>query len=193
MLRSLLSQDRPKASNPSTKTIFHLQDYNRPVLALVTLPNLLLASLPFFPPETLHQPDDSVDVEETVPDLSVPGTLNITPQVKDAFKSLLDHQEIELKFTYGHWSGLADELKDVNGDEKYDLVLTAETIYSEDSVEDLMAVLKNASRVGERRVKKVEVGIADELEDLQVKDKRDETSLADNSDTVVLVAAKVST
>lgn len=178
-----------------------MQDYNKPVLSLVSLPNLLLAALPFLPIEALYSPEDNVDVEDMVPDLEGPGSLAITDSVKRAFRDLLDRHKIELKFTYGDWSGLAEELgasgTHANGDgvstNEYDLILTSETIYSEDSVDALLDVLRAASRRSERKTEVVQdTEIEERLGDLAVREKWDSVSLADTKETVVLVGAKVS-
>jgi len=102
----------------------HLQDYNLLVLQLVTLPNLLLAALPFLS-----------DIENS------PGHLEITDEVKRSFRNILSQKGIELEFSYGDWAGLSKTIT------TYDLVLTAETIYSEESVDDLISVLKASGGV----------------------------------------------
>lgn len=178
-------------STPSAKTIFHLQDFNRPVLELVTLPNLLLALLPHLPVEVLHEntPEDS-EVEDLVPDLTKPGVVSITPSVKDAFKKLLDQRNVELRFTYGYWGPFAADI--TKSEEGYDLVLTSETIYAEESVEDLMSVLRAAYRSKDKStVEKIEVGLEESLGDLRLESWRTK-SLVEGSETVILVAAKVS-
>lgn len=136
-----------------------------------------------------------------IPDLEGPGSLAITDSVKRAFRDLLDRHKIELKFTYGDWSGLAEELgasgTHANGDgvstSRYDLVLTSETIYSEDSVDALLDVLRAASRRSERKTEVVQdTEIEERLGDLAVREKWDSVSLANTKETVVLVGAKVS-
>jgi hypothetical protein len=107
-----------------------------------------------------------------------PGHLDITDDIKDSFKSLLEKQGVELEFSYGHWAGLAH---DVGG---FDLVLTAETIYAEESVDDLLSVLKSAST---RSAGSVENG----MDKMSVQDKGKWTENI-QSETVILVAAKVS-
>jgi hypothetical protein len=104
--------------------------------------------------------------------------LDITDEIKESFKSLLGKQGVELEFSYGHWAGLAP---DVGG---FDLVLTAETIYAEESVDDLLSVLKSAST---RSAGSVENGM-DKMS-MQEKDKWTENI---RNETVILVAAKVS-
>ena len=85
-------------------------------------------------------------------------------------------------------------------EEGYELVLTSETIYSEDSVDDLLAVLKAANagqakhgkqtKKGENTLDRVEVGLEESLGDLGLGNWR-KGSLREQ-DGVVLVAAKVS-
>lgn len=171
--------------------MFHLQDFNRPVLELVTLPNLLLSLLPHLPVEVLHENSaEDNEVEDLAPDLTKPGVVSITPAVKEAFKSLLETQHIELKFTYGFWSGVAADIK--ASEERYDLVLTSETIYAEESVDDLIAVLRAAYKSKtENTVEKVEVDLEESMGDLQLDAWRTRL-LAETSETVALVAAKVS-
>lgn len=140
-----------------------MQDFNLLVLQLVTLPNLLLTALPFLAPET---------------EIS-PGHLDITDEIKELFKLLLGKQGVELEFSYGHWAGLA---QDVGG---YDLVLTAETIYAEESVDDLLSVLKASTRSGGGG--SVENG----MDKMSMQGKDNWTEDIQN-ETVILVAAKVS-
>ena len=132
------------------------------MLQLVTLPNLLIAALPFLAPETEL----------------CPGHLDITDEIKESFKSLLQQQGIELEFSYGHWAGLSKEI------EGFDLVLTAETIYAEESVNDLLSVLRAASKPTE--TPKLENG----MDNMSIKD---EWTKDIEKETVVLIAAKVST
>jgi protein-histidine N-methyltransferase len=116
--------------------------------------------------------------------------VSITPAVKDAFKALLESRHIQLKFTYGYWGGLASDIGS-NGD-KYDLVLTSETIYAEESVDDLISVLRAAHRSSEKAAKgeKVEVGLEASLGDLRLESWKS-TPLASSEESVILVAAKV--
>lgn len=189
------------------------------MLTLVSLPNLLLASLPYLPLTSLEPiPDPSSatpDASEThlaetdtTPDFSDAGELEITPELKYAFKALLEERGVGLEFRYGGWKGLAKELE--GREEGYGLVLSAETIYAEGSVGDLLSVLKAASgrRLSHTRDKNAEGrmeegetmrGIA-ELDDglgiseLSVRDRGEEWDMVDlrNGRSVVLIAAKVS-
>jgi protein-histidine N-methyltransferase len=138
-------------------------------------------------------------VEDVVIDLTKPGVLAITPKVKEHFKTLLQQQQVELRFTYGHWGGMARDFDQNGAQEKgYDLVLTSETIYSEDSVDDLVAVLRAASpsqvkgeeeRSSGKRIGKVEVGLEESLGDLKLGNWR--KGLLREQEGVILVAAKV--
>lgn len=187
ILHQLLSSPSQAEATPTT---IHLQDYNLLVLQLVTLPNLILATLPHLPADILNGADESTDL-----DLTIPGHLSITPAIKDALKKLLTDHSIALEFTYGHWGGLADELK---GREAYDLVLTAETIYAEESVDDLVAVLRSASSSSAIAVSKLNIGLSggegEKLEetfgDMSVKENW--AKEISQGERVVLVAAKVS-
>ena len=107
-----------------------------------------------------------------------PGHLDITEEIKESFKLLLEKQGVELEFSYGHWAGLAQDVG------KFDLVLTAETIYAEESVDDLLSVLKSAST---RSAGSVENG----MDKMSMQDKDSWTEDIQN-ETVTLVAAKVS-
>ncbi|RSH94301.1 hypothetical protein EHS25_004104 [Saitozyma podzolica] len=201
-----------------TRTTLHLQDFNLPVLSLVTLPNLLLASLPLFPPEAFHNPDDADDVESILPDLDIPGEIYVSDRVKGAWRELLEQRGVTLRFTYGHWGGLARDLQGGEGQLRsakegiaggegegvgqggmgeYGLVMTAETIYAEESVTDLIGVLRSATArsgggsSGETRtLKREEVALEDSLGDLSVGDEWAWTPLRDG-EPVILVAAKV--
>lgn len=151
------------------------------------MPNLLLAAIPYLPPETLQPPDDVADDESVVPDLYQPGDLNITFRLKEAFRDLLNEREVELRFTYGHWAGLASDLQ--KEDSGYGLVMTAETIYAEASVDTLLEVLRSASS---RSKKEKKMGEEVELEErLKVRDDWAKLPLRVGKEGVVLVAAKV--
>ncbi|KAK1920887.1 hypothetical protein DB88DRAFT_501389 [Papiliotrema laurentii] len=186
LVSSLFTSKPPAAS---AKTIFHLQDFNKPVLELVSLPNLLLALLPHTPPEALRENDpESNEIEEVLVDITKPGILTITETVKTAFKDLLAQRNVELRFTYGHWSGLAESIQEEG---RYDLVLTSETIYAEESVDDLLAVLR-ASYRGEQAEGRgrVEVGLEESLDSMRLSPWKTRP-LRDGSETVILIAAKV--
>lgn len=188
LLRSLLSL--PTSSAPS-KTILHLQDYNQLVLSLVSLPNLILAALPYLPPEVLRLADEGDEpIETVVPDLEEPGNLSLNKDLVEAFQKLLKERGIELIFTYGHWEGLSKKLKEEK--DGYGLVLTAETIYSQDSTPALIDVLREAVGKSGPIEHKADVELESSLEDLRVKDDWTKRPLREISSGLALVAAKVS-
>lgn len=188
LLRSLLSL--PTSSTPS-KTILHLQDYNQLVLSLVSLPNLILAALPYLPPEVLRLADEGDEpIETVVPDLEEPGNLSLNKDLVEAFQKLLKERGIELIFTYGHWEGLSKKLKEEK--DGYGLVLTAETIYSQDSTPALIDVLREAVEKPGPIEHKADVELESSLEDLRVKDDWTTQPLREISSGLALVAAKVS-
>jgi protein-histidine N-methyltransferase len=157
LLETPISDDTPT-------TTLHLQDYNLSVLHLVTLPNLILAVIP----------NDQFDQES--------DDLDLSPQIVETFKSRLANHKIELEFSYGPWQGLAEHLR--QSAKKQDLILTAETIYREDSVSSLLDVLRFGSTSHSTAVTRIEG-----LEDL---DKLDLGSKWPETETVILVAAKAS-
>jgi hypothetical protein len=135
------------------------------VLQLVTLPNLILAVIP---PSHFDQEQDDLD---------------LTPEVVEIFKSRLEEHKIRLEFSYGAWQGLADRLKRDNV--VYDLILTAETIYREDSVSSLLDVLRRGSSSHGPPV-------TNDIRDLDDLDKLDLSGKWPEDETIILVAAKVS-
>ena len=188
ILRALLSSVR---SAPSSRTILHVQDYNRAVLELVTLPNLILAALPYLSPQALRPSDEAEAAESVTPDLEQPGDLRITSGLIVAFRALLEEKGVELRFSCGDWSGLAHELNEAGG---YGMVMTAETIYAKDSAGSLIDVLRAASyRPKVEDAGKQRVGLEDGLEKLNMSDHWAKTPLKEAEESVILVAAKVST
>lgn len=139
------------------------------MLSLVTLPNLILATLAFLPSSSIEYElaDDSTSTTFTEP-----GTLSLTPELLSAFQDLLRKHQITLTFTSGDWSHFAQTIE-----QPYDLVLTAETIYAESSVNALLDVLQRASRGG--------------WEDAMERLKLDGVQSLMGESSVVLVAAKV--
>ncbi|KAG7566847.1 hypothetical protein FFLO_01348 [Filobasidium floriforme] len=156
LLEAPISDDTPT-------TTLHLQDYNLSVLHLVTLPNLILAVIP----------NDQFDQES--------DDLDLSPQIVETFKSRLAEHKIELEFSYGPWQGLAEHLR--QSTQKQDIILTAETIYRDDSVSSLLDVLRFGSTLHSTVVTRIEG-----LEDL---DKLDLGSKWPETETVILVAAKI--
>ena len=106
--------------------------------------------------------------------------MDITDEIKESSKSLLEKQGVELEFSYGHWAGLSKDI------DRFDLVLTAETIYAEESVDDLLSVLKSAS------TRSAEGGsVENGMDNMSMQDK-DRWTEDIRNETVILVAAKVS-
>jgi hypothetical protein len=84
--------------------------------------------------------------------------------------------------------------KEIEQDKGYELVMTAETIYSEASVDSLIRVLR-AANVGEKQQQgQVKVGLEDGMQNMGVDDqkqgKEGRLTLKDG-EGVILVAAKV--
>ncbi len=201
LLRCLL------AAPGTGRTVIHVQDYNLPVLSLVTLPNLVLAALPSLPlsargaaeaaaPERapkshpegtiLEEEEEEWEDEDDAKrpfDPNAAGTLELTPALLDAFTSLLEEREVELRFTSGDWGGMAQSIEG-----GYKLVLSAETIYAEDSVGPLL----DAMRASTSEYKKAngEEDLASSLGALQIDDFA--KAPLRESEPVILIAAKVS-
>ena len=104
--------------------------------------------------------------------------------------TLLKERNVQLRFTYGHWAGLAGDIKEDKG---HELVLTAETIYSEASVDSLVQVLQAAYVTDRRDSQEVQVGLEDSMQSLGVHDAQQgkEGKLKLGNGGVILVAAKV--
>ncbi|KAJ3178781.1 Histidine protein methyltransferase 1 [Geranomyces variabilis] len=101
--------------------IVDLQDYNEEVLHLVTIPNVLInatvTSAPV-PAETHESGTTEVDVD---------------------YAKL---SELPVRFWSGDWGLLKNELQHLPNEEKYDMILTAETIYAAESHDKLLDVIK---------------------------------------------------
>lgn len=159
LLEAPVSEDTPV-------TTLHLQDYNLSVLHLVTLPNLILAVIP----------SDQFDQEA--------DDLDLSPEIVQTFKSRLSAAKIELEFSYGPWQGLAEHLR--ADERKQDLILTAETIYREDSVSSLLDVLRAGSTSHS-----TDSTMATRIDGLEDLGKLDLGPKWPENETIILVAAKV--
>jgi protein-histidine N-methyltransferase len=191
ILRELLSRSD---TTEKRNTTLHLQDYNLQVLKLVTLPNLLLAALPYLPSQTLHRADEADDLEGTVPDLLSPGEITITKDLKAGFRDLLEACGVILEFTYGDWSGLNVELE--KGNVGYGLVMTSETIYEGSSLGNLIRLLRSSSKGKssghkEQAESKLDIGLEESLGALDVKEDWESKPLAEGHESVILIGAKV--
>lgn len=115
---------------------------------------------------------------------------------------ILERANIEIEFSYGDWKGMAEEVK-----AEWDLVLTAETIYREESVESLISCLKQAAAPSHVDDAAVEPGAETGSKVVEVEGQVDAVKTVDNEDQdqdnndvtpwkegeqVTLVAAKVS-
>lgn len=150
------SPSDPDGPRPKVTRI-HLQDYNQQgafsrfeaqgvaradrihcsVLSLITLPNLLLTyaqHLASEAPSTVTLTAEDAEVN--------PGELDVTPEFLESFESLLQRENVELRFFEGDWSGMVVQPEV----QHYDVVLTSETIYSLDSLPFLLSLLQTTCR-----------------------------------------------
>ncbi|KAF4616929.1 hypothetical protein D9613_008568 [Agrocybe pediades] len=140
ILREILSALVGTQKVPS-KTEIHLQDYNGSVLQLVTLPNLLLT---WYTSPHAEKYRSAIDDDEVAPriDLSVAGELPITPELKASFLDSLESLHISLRFFSGSWDTF--DPRETIGTDTYDMVLTSETIYRNDSLQPLIRLMQSA-------------------------------------------------
>ncbi|KAJ3171688.1 Histidine protein methyltransferase 1 [Geranomyces variabilis] len=98
-----------------------LQDYNEEVLHLVTIPNVLInATMTSTPvPAEAHE-SGTTEVDVDYAKLS----------------------ELPVRFWSGDWGLLKNELQTLSNEEKYDVILTAETIYAAESHDKLLDLIK---------------------------------------------------
>ncbi|KZT20186.1 hypothetical protein NEOLEDRAFT_1158769 [Neolentinus lepideus HHB14362 ss-1] len=116
----------------SVETHIHLQDYNRSVLELITLPNVIMTWYLSRASHSYRGTSSEADAQ--------PNDLTITPELIAAFLASLASMNIVLRFFYGSW-----ELFDISTTGgKYDIVLTSETIYRTDSLGSLVQLLSDA-------------------------------------------------
>ena len=129
-----LPSDVPPRLAPETQ--IHLQDYNRSVLELVTLPNVLIAWCSFDPlpfhgltkqtdifymtdlsplsaeyrsSAAPNSDDDGDEGTATVPGRG-PGALTVTQALLAAFTASLDAHNVHLRFFAGGWASLRERL-----------------------------------------------------------------------------------
>ncbi|BGP30152.1 hypothetical protein JCM10296v2_001904 [Rhodotorula toruloides] len=129
----------PGSPRPS-KTRIHVQDYNKQVLSLITLPNILLTFA-----QHLSAPTIAPDADEEPPAEPEAGGLEVTPEFLDLLDSFLEQENIDLRFFEGDWAGMDEAIKKQE-EGGYDLVLTSETVYSLSSLEPLLDLLGAATR-----------------------------------------------
>ncbi|TFY68670.1 hypothetical protein EVG20_g3463 [Dentipellis fragilis] len=141
-------------------TYVHLQDYNRSVLELITLPNIIIAwymsplSAAYrasTPPSTSEPPTSTPTADsdagagaEAEADPSVAGELDFSPSLRAAFQASLTKHHIYLRFFTGAWDSFSVD-KTLGLGKRYDVVLTSETIYRSESLPALLRVLREAS------------------------------------------------
>ncbi|KAI0031588.1 hypothetical protein K488DRAFT_6360, partial [Vararia minispora EC-137] len=142
--RLLESLAKHAPDEPAPKaTSFHLQDYNRSVLELVTLPNILLTWYASPLAEAYRASEDHPDPGDE-PDLH----LSITPTFLSAFQASLSQHRVNLRFFSGSWDGFdVARVLDAPG-VAYNVVLTSETIYRTDSTSSLLRLLREACLSG---------------------------------------------
>ncbi|GAA5947317.1 hypothetical protein JCM3765_001623 [Sporobolomyces pararoseus] len=144
LLNEIQQSPTPSGEKPKKRTRIHLQDYNKQVLSLITLPNLLLtyahhvilarAAAALAPDADEEKPDS------TIPQFKGPGELDVTPEFLESFETLLELEGIDLEFSEGDWSGMSEKI----GGE-FDIVLTSETVYSLPSLPSLLSLLETAA------------------------------------------------
>jgi protein-histidine N-methyltransferase len=128
LLWTLLRQSRQL--NHPLEILLTVADYNPQVLALATIPNLLLS--------VTVQPEDKDE-----------GDLDLSPAVVSNFKGLLDKSHISVSAVSGAWGPTFVDLVlaadiDLNGEpvrlgtsnSSFTLVVASETIYSPESLRD---------------------------------------------------------
>jgi protein-histidine N-methyltransferase len=131
--------------NRPLEMLLTVADYNSQVLALATIPNLLLS--------VTVQPDD---IDE--------GDLDLSPAVVSTFRGLLDRSHISISAVSGAWGPAFVDLVlaanlDLNVDlersgvanSSFTLVIASETIYSPESLRDFtQTVLSLLSKSNDR-------------------------------------------
>ena len=81
-------------------------------------------------------------------DITAPGELPITPELKSAFLSSLVALNISIRFFSGSWNTFNPAA--TIGSDCYNVILTSETIYQMDSLESLVDLLQ-AACIGEKK------------------------------------------
>ncbi|KAF9652592.1 hypothetical protein BDM02DRAFT_3266297 [Thelephora ganbajun] len=142
LLRQLFTLDEARNAG---ETHLYLQDFNRSVLELITLPNILLAW--YMSPSSASYRDAfkvGTDVGEDTEhpplppsDPVAPGELPINPALVAAFLESLSDKNLHIHFLRGSWSTCSI-------DPRFDIILTSETMYRSDSIPVLLDVLWKA-------------------------------------------------
>ena len=92
----------------------------------------------------------SINDSEIAPtlDITAPGELPITPDLKTAFLSSLVALNIKIRFFSGSWNTF--DPASIIGSDCYNVILTSETIYQMDSLESLVDLMQ-AACIGQTR------------------------------------------
>ncbi|KAF9936441.1 hypothetical protein BGZ67_002388 [Mortierella alpina] len=153
-----------------------LQDYNDQVLKLVTLPNVLLNThvRPDQQPveEEEDEKEEEIETDQTdkaegegedddedeededeepeadPADGDFQGVELDLPDSEEERLQLLSKVAKQSKFFMGDWSGLVELMAFKDDADKYDMILTSETIYAEESHPKLYATIKNSLKRG---------------------------------------------
>ncbi|GAA5931398.1 protein-histidine N-methyltransferase [Sporobolomyces koalae] len=148
LLNEIRQSPTREGQPPKHKTRIHLQDYNKQVLSLITLPNLLLTyahhlivTRAAVTEPTREADDDAARADSDMPQFKGPGEFDVTPEFLESFESFLEREQISLEFSQGDWSGMGSSWT-----EGFDIVLTSETVYSVPSLSPLLDLLETASR-----------------------------------------------
>lgn len=113
----------------------HFQDYNAEVLDYITIPNVILNTA------SKHSSHSGTKKHEMVDVGSENGVMTAKIMTENGSKLKND----QVKFYSGDWSVLSSVLEPVD---KYDVILTSETIYSKESQPKLLSVLKQLCHHG---------------------------------------------
>ncbi|KAG0284330.1 hypothetical protein BGZ96_011291 [Linnemannia gamsii] len=154
-----------------------LQDYNDQVLKFVTLTNVLL-NTHVRPDQQPQDEEEEQEEEQETPEPKEPRAEgedeededdeeeedaepeknpddgdfdNIELDLPDSDEdrlALMKKVEAQSRFFLGDWSGLVDLLEFKSDEDKYDLILTSETIYAEESHQKLYATIKSSLKRG---------------------------------------------
>lgn len=130
--------------------VVHFQDYNPEVLNCVTIPSVILNTGSKICNESLNTGNETGSELDTSSKIGIhagneTGNLaGVQPENGTGSKNE-NGNEGRFKFFSGDWNGLASALEPVD---RYDLILTSETIYSLESQPKLLSVLKELSMEG---------------------------------------------
>jgi len=141
ILHQLFSSSYQGSDQARLSTQIHLQDYNTSVLQLVTLPNILLIWYASPLSMSYRSSINNLEIAPTL-DITVPGELPITPELKAAFLSSLLALNVTIRFFSGSWNTF-DPASTISPD-CYNVILTSETIYQTDSLESLVDLMQAA-------------------------------------------------